>query len=115
MPRSKQKPSPEPVRRKVRADDGDAFFPDPQGGPAHARGDALADELAEEFIRSATSGEEQGEEGHEQVVDEELGGPFVLTSAETEFASGSDASNPKTAKREPFPTTAGTGGIPRRR
>ena len=40
----------------------------------------------------------------EQVVPEERGGPFVETTGGTEFAEGTDASNPKGAKPEPFPT-----------
>jgi hypothetical protein len=68
-----------------RRDGGDAFFPDPSGGPSRIP-DELAEELAEEFLASATSGEEQGEEAHEQIVDEELGGPFVMTGASQEFS-----------------------------
>ena len=41
----------------------------------------------------------------DQVVEEEQGGPFVETNGAQEFAPGTDASNPKSAKREPFPTT----------
>lgn len=67
--------------------------------------DDLAEELGEEFVEEATSGEHEGEEIAGQSVPEELGGPFVVTSADTEFAEGTDASNPKGAKREPFPRT----------
>ena len=41
----------------------------------------------------------------DQVVPEEQGGPFVQTNAGQEFGYETDASNPKGAKREPFPTT----------
>jgi hypothetical protein len=92
-----------PVQRKPREDSGDAFFPDPAGGPAHTKDD-LAEELAEEFIASATSGEGQGEEGHERVVAEETGGPFVPSTGKVEFGRRRDASNPRGATREPFPT-----------
>jgi hypothetical protein len=88
-----------------RPDGGDAFIPDPGEGPARTRDD-LAEELAEEFLGSATSGEEQGEEGHEQVVPEEEGGPFIPSSGDQEFAGGADASNPIDAERAPFPTTS---------
>ena len=67
--------------------------------------DDLAEELGEEFVMTATSGEDEGEDVANQAVPEELGGPFVLTDANTEFAEGTDASNPKGAKREPFPRT----------
>lgn len=99
----------EPVRRKHRDDYADAFIPDPGSGPARFR-DTLAEELGEDFVRAATTGEEQGEEAHEQEVDEEHGGPFVVTAAEAEFAHGPDASNPKSASREPFPTARGRSG-----
>jgi hypothetical protein len=67
--------------------------------------DDLAEELGEEFIAGATSGEAEGQDTRNQAVPEERGGPFVLSSGGTEFAGGTDASNPKGAKREPFPTT----------
>lgn len=73
-------------------------------GQSHT-GDDLAENLAEEFVASATSGENQEEEILDQEVPEERGGPFVESTAGTEFAWGTDASNPKNAKREPFPTT----------
>jgi hypothetical protein len=81
------------------ADDGQSFLTGPRSG------DDLAEELGEGFVESATTGEYEGEETHEQVVDEESGGPFVETSGATEFAAGTDASNPIDAKREPFPKT----------
>jgi hypothetical protein len=85
-----------------RRDGGDAFFPDPGGGRAVAP-DELAEGLAEGFLASATSGEEQGEEAHEQFVEEELGGPFVTTHAKEEFAHDYDDSNFMGAERESFP------------
>jgi hypothetical protein len=95
------------VEPHQRPDGGDAFFSDPSDGAAHAPDD-LAEELAEDFLSSATSGEEQGEETHEEEVEEELGGPFVESTAGEEFASGTDASNPRSAERAPFPTTSRT-------
>ena len=65
--------------------------------------DGLAEELAEEFVESATSGEEEGEESLNEDVPEDTGGPFVQTTGGTEFADGTDASNPEEATREPFP------------
>jgi hypothetical protein len=67
--------------------------------------DDLAEELGEEVVARATSGEDDGEEALDQIVPEEQGGPFVETNAAQEFAHGTDASNPKGAKREPFPRT----------
>jgi hypothetical protein len=60
-----------------RKDDGNAFFPDPEGGEAHAGNDTLAENLAEVFLESATSGEERAEEALNELVTEELGGPFL--------------------------------------
>jgi hypothetical protein len=65
--------------------------------------DDLAEELGEDVVARATSGEDETEEALDQVVPEEQGGPFVETNAAQEFAHGTDASNPKGAKREPFP------------
>jgi hypothetical protein len=67
--------------------------------------DDLAEELGEEFVQSATSGEADGEESLNRYVEEESGGPFVGSTAGTEFAEGTDASNPESAEREPFPKT----------
>ncbi len=66
--------------------------------------DDLAEELGEEFVLTATSGEQAAEDLRNQDVPEELGGPFVETSARTEFAYGSDPSNPKDAEPAAFPT-----------
>lgn len=65
----------------------------------------LAEQLGEEFVTSVTSGGDMGDELLEQESVEERGGPFVETSGRTEFALGTDASNPRSAEREPFPTT----------
>lgn len=94
------------VHAHVRPDGGDAFFPEPKSGQVRAPDD-LAEELAEEFLSSATSGEESGQERLEQIVPEENGGPFIQTSGDAEFASGTDESNPEDAEVEPFPTTGG--------
>jgi len=90
-------------RHTGRSDSGDAFLPDPKDGPARVEDD-LAEEVAEGFLRSATSGEEAGEEMANAVVPEELGGPFVGTTGEQEFAVGTDASNPADAEVAPIPT-----------
>ena len=67
--------------------------------------DDLAEILGEQFVERATTGEEEAEEMLDQEVPEERGGPFVPSTAGAEFAEGTDKSNPKGAKREPFPTT----------
>lgn len=86
-----------------RPDSGDAFLPDPGEGPAHVKDD-LAEELAEEFLHSATSAEESLPEALDSEVPEDLGGPFVPSSGKQEFAKGTDPSNPRGARKEAFPT-----------
>lgn len=73
-------------------------MPDPEGGPARI-GDDLAENLAEEFVDAVTGGD-----GADDVeVSEEMGGPFVVTSAADEFAHDIDEANPPDAEREPLP------------
>lgn len=90
-----------PVRHQ-RKDDGNAFIHDPGSGPAHTR-DRLAEELAEEFLASATSGEEQAEDALNADVEEELGGPFVMTAPGTEIGTDDDPELDGT-EREAEPT-----------
>ena len=71
--------------------------------------DDLAEELAEAAVASMTTGEDELTDALAAEVEEELGGPFVETSAGTEFAGGTDASNIAGATREPFPRTLGSG------
>ena len=91
------------LRRAVRADDGHAFLPDFGEGPMFTT-DQLAETLAEEFLSSATSAEESGEDFRDAVFPEEYGGPFVVATAREEIANDEDAANPVGATREPFPT-----------
>jgi hypothetical protein len=81
-------------------DDEEAFL------PSAIRRDALAEELGEGFLRSATGAEDDEEDALEQVVPEESGGPFIVTTGATEFANDTDESNPVDATREPFPRTS---------
>jgi hypothetical protein len=89
--------------RPGRPDDADAFLRVRGDDPSNTKDD-FAEELAEDFVGTATSGEEQGLETRDSVLDEEIGGPFVTTPAKREFAEGIDASNPEDAEREPFPS-----------
>ena len=109
-----------PKKRKPPAATGEKTLPrdvpSKEGGPAREReqpeelirgavDDDLAERLGEEFVASATSGEQAAEDMRDEEVPEESGGPFVETSGASEFAYGTDASNPKDAERAPFPTT----------
>lgn len=79
------------------------------GGIAFIEGtaadDDLAEELAEEAVVAMTTGADQLVEDLNRDVEEDWGGPFVVTSASKEFAPGTDESNIEEATREPFPTT----------
>lgn len=77
-------------------------MPDPEGGPAHIPDD-LAENLAEEFVDTVTRGDGADDAAIDGVVSEEIGGPFVVTSAADEFAHDVDAANPLDAEREPLP------------
>jgi hypothetical protein len=87
-------------------DTADAFIKDPEDGPAVTEDD-LAESLAEEFLQSATSGGDVSDEVLDHVVPEEIGGPFVESSAGQEFASGTDESNPEDAEPEALPRAVG--------
>ncbi len=88
--------------RIARHDDANAFMPDPDGGPARISDD-LAEELAEGFVDSATRGDDADDAKLDAVVVEEIGGPFLETSAVDEFATDTDQTNPPDAEREPLP------------
>ena len=66
--------------------------------------DALAERCGESAVAAATSGGDD-EDFNDDVVTEEVGGPFVYTTSQLEFAYGTDASNPIGGTREPFPRT----------
>lgn len=87
------------ANRTSRPDDKDA----PENLFDRTSHDDLAVELEQNFLASATSGEEAMEDIRDQHVAEEDGGPFVESTAEEEFAEDTDASNPADATREPFP------------
>ena len=71
---------------------------------SRGKGD-LATELAEGAVVAMTSGEDKLADQMNHDVEEDWGGPFVLTSGSKEFAHGTDESNIAEATREPFPTT----------
>jgi len=95
------------IDRVLRADSADAFIRHPDERGHMTVDDDLAETLAEEFVHSATSGEDQTEAALDQMVPEEIGGPFVETGAEEEFADGVDESNPADAEPEAMPRAVG--------
>lgn len=90
-----------------RPSDADAFLRDPPRNGSRRVRDDLAEELAEDFLSSATSAEKVYLQNRDSSVPEDDGGPFVVTRAKVEFARGTDKSNPKDALREPFPLVNG--------
>ncbi len=92
------------LKSRGRADDGNAFLPDPTSGNRSATDVDLAEELAEDFVAGATSNDDAASNDREEVQVEEIGGPFLEEEENDEVALGTDASNPSDATREPFPT-----------
>jgi hypothetical protein len=68
--------------------------------------DAMGTEMAQAFVENATGADDAYREHRDEQTVEELGGPFLITTGATEFAPGTDASNPIDALREAFPTVA---------
>ena len=101
MKSAKTKTAPLHVGRRM--DDGNAFIRDPGSGPARTRDD-LAENLAEQFLTSATSAEESAPDDFDREVPEDSGGPFVETTGRKEFARDDEAPNIPGADREPFPS-----------
>lgn len=105
----KKKLAPVPIKDATR--DRRTFRPVDEGYgfiPPHQTSDVLAEELGEAFLRHATSGQDDELETLNRVVPEEMGGPFIQTAADPEFANGTDASNPEGATREPLPKVNGS-------
>ncbi|AUX35050.1 MULTISPECIES: hypothetical protein [Sorangium] len=87
----------------TRTDDRDAFIPDPGDGPPRVV-DEFAEQIAEQYLASATSGKGDTTEDYEDAEDpEEIGGPFIITTAEQEIGYSRDSMNPDDAEVEPFP------------
>jgi hypothetical protein len=87
----------------ARADSRDAFIPDPGDGPPEVM-DELAEQIAEQYVASATSGRGDTTEDYEDRVEpEEIGGPFIITTEEQEIGYSRDSTNPDDAEVEPFP------------
>jgi hypothetical protein len=88
-----------PARNRARAEplDPEAFTDEA------IRDDSLAEQLGEQFVRSATSGEDETQDILDAESAEERGGPFIESTSAQEFAYDTDGSNPEDATREPFP------------
>lgn len=76
----------------------------------------LSELLGEDFLRAATSGEEVGEDVRDEVVPEELGGPFLETDAGEEFGRTvrgleDDEVEERDAESAAFPEAVGSLGV----
>ena len=93
--------------RAVRSDGGRAFLPDPFAcGPCrhlHTT-DLLAEELGEDFVKSATSAENVATDIRDELMPEEVGGPFVVSTVQVEFGATVNEENPPEGDREAQPT-----------
>jgi len=96
-------------RAAERSDAADAFVPEP-GGRSGPVDDDLAEYLGEIFVATATGADDGGGVLQDEVVVEELGGPFVETDAGDEFgASSRDRSIHEPGAPEAFPTAVRSG------
>jgi hypothetical protein len=106
---SKAKSSPK-VTTHRRPDDADAFLREDGTRRQHLDPgeEGLAEMLGEGFITSATEGGQNAlDDELERVESEEVGGPFMPTTLQTEMAYGVDESNPVDATVEPLPRVTG--------
>jgi hypothetical protein len=91
--------------KQLRRQSGKSTKPDQTRPAFKVEGDDVAEELGEEVVGKATTGEDEGEDVANAEYTEEVGGPFVVTTGGEEFAEGTDESNPEDAEAEPFPKT----------
>ena len=101
-------------RQDPRAHDGDAFIRESEAQTG-SRED-LSELLGEEFLRSATSGDDVAEDDRDAVVPEEMGGPFLESEAGEEFGrtvSGipGDEIEERGAESAAFPEAVGSLGV----
>lgn len=73
--------------------------------------DELGEQLGEIFVENITGADDAAMDRSAMETIEEVGGPFIVTTATDEFALGTDASNPPDADREAQPTVAKPGPV----
>jgi hypothetical protein len=78
----------------ARPDDAHAFLPDPSetGEPLRA-GDATY--FATEYVESALTGESVSEDGRDEVVDDEEGGPFLVLDDDAKLLPEPEEAKPE--------------------
>ena len=77
-------------------------MPDPEDGPAVIN-DSLAENLAEEFLESATRGEHVVDDVLERDRPRRAWRPFRRDHRRGRIRHGTDGANPEDAEREPLP------------
>ncbi len=84
---------------------GDPGLKDAKRGAFKVKDDSYAEDLGQEVVGEATSGEDEKEDLENRIGEEERGGPFVVTTGQQEFGYEPDESNPIDGDVEPFPKT----------
>lgn len=84
-------------------DDANAFFPDPIGPTGQVRPIKAidAESFAEEFIGAATAAESVSEDAEDEVVDDEVGGPFIVLDTNGSLPSSAEEREPEHDGTEP--------------
>ncbi len=85
------------VRRRRESERAVGFLTSPRSR------EELAEKFGEAFVRSATSGHAETPLALDSAGTEDVGGPFVETGEQQEYARGADASNPPDAEPAAFP------------
>ena len=93
------------ARKRRNTKDGDAFIKESE--QVSGARDDLAEYLAEGFLLSAVSGESSEEDARDQVVEEELGGPFIEASSDEEFGPTRFSNGDDTVEANALPTALG--------
>ncbi len=103
------------VKKSVRSDGANAFIAEP--GTQNGRlADDLSEYLGENFVSSATGGEDSDEKLHDDPDVEEFGGPFIETDARAQFGSSLEPDAAiEPGEPEAFPTAIRSGKRPARR
>jgi len=94
------------MKKKIQAerhDRANAFLAEPETGQG-PRPDDLSEYLGENFLSSATGGDDGDAALHDELNIDELGGPFIETDAGVEFAGDDEEEARTPAEREAFPT-----------
>lgn len=91
LPRGPIDPTLRAAHRAHRADDGEAFLPDPYAGTTRPREpltEGASEAFGEEFIEGATTGgADVSFEANDEIADDEDGGPFLVLDTDEDVPS----------------------------